>query len=139
MPGVNAFGTQLLRGDGADPETFAAVANVTTIGGPELSREVIDVTSHDSQDAYQEFVGGLKNGGEVSLEINYDPRVHDSLAADLDDSEPRTYRIVWPVTPAATWEFKAVMTQFSPEAAHDDKLTAEVTFQVSGKPNLSAA
>lgn len=136
MPGLNAFGTELQRGSGTGTETFTPIANVTSIKGPELSRETIDVTAHNSTDAWMEFVGGLKDGGEVSLDVNYDPALHDALVADFDDVDPRNYKLSFPVTPAVVWSFSAIMTEFSSEAPYDDKLAASLTFKVSGKPTI---
>lgn len=135
MAGIDAFGTQLLRGDGGTPEIFTAIANVTSISGPGLSRETIDVTAHDSPDGWMEFVGGLKDAGEVSADINYDPSKHDTLVADFDDDEPRNYQLVFP--DGTTWSFAAILTGFEPEAPYDDKLAASLTFKVTGKPTLS--
>ncbi|HZX38445.1 MAG TPA: phage tail tube protein [Streptomyces sp.] len=137
MAGLDAFGTQLQRGDGATPtETFSPIANVTDITPPALERETLDVTAHDSPEAWREFTGGLKDGGEVELELNYDPREHDGLVSDLSDATPRNYKVVWPGT-LGNWAFKAVMTNFEPEAPHDDKLAASATFKVSGKPTIT--
>ncbi|MFH8369198.1 phage tail tube protein [Streptomyces sp. NPDC018031] len=136
MAGLDAFGTQLQRSDMAGSPTFTAIANVTSITPPALARETLDMTTHGSPDQYREYIGGIKDGGEVSIDINYDPRLHDPLVADLDDDEPRDYRVVWPGT-LGSWEFSAVMTGFEPDAPHDDKLSASVTFQVSGKPVLT--
>lgn len=135
MAGIDAFGTQLLRGDGGTPEIFTAIANVTSISGPGLSRETIDVTAHDSSDGWMEFVGGLKDAGEVSADINYDPSKHDTLVADFDDDEPRNYQLVFP--DSTTWSIQAILTGFEPEAPYDDKLAASLTFKVTGKPTLS--
>ncbi|MEU0309784.1 phage tail tube protein [Streptomyces cyaneofuscatus] len=136
MAGLDAFGTQLQRGDGAGPEVFTAIANVTDITPPGIERETIDVTTHGSPDQWREHIGGLKDGGEVSIDINYDPRVHDSLIADLDDPNPRNYKVVWPGT-LGDWAFKAILKGFEPEAPHDDKLAASLTYKVSGKPVLN--
>ncbi|MBA9002009.1 phage tail tube protein [Thermomonospora cellulosilytica] len=137
MAGINAFGTELQRSDMAPTPVFTALANVTSIEGPGLSRETIDVTAHDSPDAWMEFRGGLKDGGELSLEVNYDPAEHDVLVADLDDDEPRDYRLVFPDPAATTWTLKLILTEFQPEAPVDDKLAASLTFKVSGKPVLA--
>lgn len=139
MSGINAFGTQLQRGDGTEgTEVFTAIANVTSIKGPELKRETLDVTAHDTADAWAEFVGSIKDGGEVSLDVNYDPAKHDSLVQDFDDSAPRNYKLVFPVTPSVVWSFPALLTEFSSEAPYDDKLAASITFKVSGKPTIGA-
>lgn len=137
LAGLDALGTQLQRGDGEAEETFTAIANVVNISGPSMERETYDVTAHDSQDGWREFIGGLKDAGEIELELNYDPLKHDVLISDLDDDEPRNYKLVFPTTPAVTWNVKLIMTGFEQEAPHDDKLAADVTFKVTGKPSLT--
>lgn len=137
MAGLDAFGTQLQRGDGATPsENFTPIANVTDITPPALERETLDVTAHDSPDAWRQFIGGLKDGGEVSVDVNYDPREHDGIIDDFADAAPRNYKIVWPGT-LGEWAFTALLTGFEPEAPHDDKLAASLTFKVSGKPTIT--
>jgi len=140
MPGRDAFGTLFQRGDGGTPEQFVTIANVTSISGPTRTRETLDVTAHNSPDGWREFIGGLKDGGEVSLEINYDPgeTTHD-LDDDFDDAEPRRYRIV--ILPATedehTWEFAGILTELSDEYPFDDKMSRSMTVKVSGKPTLT--
>lgn len=136
MAGLDAYGTKLERSNMAGTPVFAVVANVTSFGGPEIERETIDVTAHDSPDGWREFVGGLKDGGEVSIEVNYDPREHDLFVADFEDDAPRDYKLTWP-NALGTWAFKAILTGFSPEAPVDDKLAAELTFKVTGKPTIT--
>ena len=137
MAGQDGFGTLLKRGDGGSPEVFTEIADPTGISGPGLSRETIDVTSHGSPEQWMEFIGGLKDGGEVSLDINYQPSLHDTLVDDFDDAAPRNYQLVFPDPDETTWGFKAIMTGFEPDAPYDDKLSASLTFKVTGKPTLS--
>ncbi|MEV4672165.1 phage tail tube protein [Actinomadura sp. NPDC049382] len=138
MAGIDGFGTALQRGDGATPtEVFTTIANVTSINPPSMERETLDVTAHDTANGWREFVGGLKDGGEVSADVNYDPAEHDVLVADFDDENPRNYRIVFPDPDATTWSFSAILTGFEPEAPFDDKLAASLTWKVTGKPTLT--
>ena len=137
MAGIDGFGTALQRGDGATPEVFSTIANVTSINPPSMERSTIDVTAHDSDDGWMEFLGSLKDGGEVSADVNYDPSEHDALVADFDDDAPRNYKIVFPDADATTWSFQAILTGFEPEAPYDDKLAASLTWKVTGKPTLS--
>jgi predicted secreted protein len=138
MAGLDAFGIKLQRGDGLTPtEGFVAIANVTSVKGPEVERETYDVTAHDSPNGWREFIGGLKDGGEVSVEVNYDPRAHDPLISDFEDSAPRNYKMLFPGT-LGSWAFAAILSGFSQEAPVDDKLSAELTFKVSGKPTITA-
>src|SRR4051794_4304177 len=93
MAGIDGFGTILKRGDGEEPEVFTAIANLTTVEDGGRTRNTIDVTAHDSPNQYMEFVGGLIDPGEVTVDINYDPAVHDVLESDLEDTDPRNYQI----------------------------------------------
>lgn len=135
MAGLNGYGVvfEIAESGGT---TYTPIANVTNVGGPEIERETIDTTAHDSPDGWKEFVGGLKDGGEVSLELNYDPREHDVLLAQFDSDDPINCRLRWP-NDIAHWTFKALMTGFSPEGPVDDKLAAETKWQVAGKPTTA--
>lgn len=136
MSGVNAFGTALKRGDGEVTEVFTTIANVTSIQGPGIERETLDVTAHDSADGWREFLGGVVDGGEIEIELNYDPAKHDALVSDFGDSEPRNYKLVFPN--GAEWAVSLIMSEFEQEAPFDDKLSATITYKVSGKPTLTA-
>lgn len=144
MAGLDAFGTALQRSDMASSPTFTEIANVSTISGPSISRNTYDVTSHDQTDAYMEFIGGLKDAGEVSLELNWDPATeatHDDstgLLADLEDTDPRDYKLVFP-DGTTEWAFSAILTSFEPDHPVDGKITASATFKLSGKPTLTTS
>jgi predicted secreted protein len=140
MSGLDGFGAALERSDMASTPTFVAVANVTNLGGPGLSRSTSDVTAHDSPDQYMEFIGSLKDGGEVSMDINWDPgdSTHANLLADFEDTSPRDYKLVFPGD-LAEWDFKAIMTGFDPSYPTDDKIEASVSFKITGKPALTVA
>jgi predicted secreted protein len=138
MAGIDGFGTALARSDMASSPTFTEIANVTSISGPGISRETIDVTAHDSPDGWREFLGGLKDGGEVSFDLNWDVEepTHEALVSDLEDSVPRDYKLVFP-NDIAEWAFKAILTGFEASFPTDDKITASVTYKISGKPVLT--
>lgn len=137
MAGKDAFGTALQRSDMASSPSFTEIANVSNISGPSTSRNTYDVTSHDQTDSWMEFIGGLKDGGEISLDLNWDPdqATHADLYDDYQDTDPRDYKIVLPSN-IAEWSFEAILTAFEPGYPVDGKLTASVTFKVSGKPTL---
>src|SRR5690606_10865043 len=135
MAGLDAFGIALQRSDMAEPEVFTAIATVTNVSGPETESETSAVTAHDSESGWREFIGRLKDGGEVSRELNYAPRDHHVRMADYEDTEPRNYKLVFPQN-LGEWALKLILTGFSQEAPVDDKLSAEVTFKVSGKPEI---
>lgn len=138
MPGIDATGTALSRSNMQSTPTFTDVANIMDITGPGISRNTIDVTSHDSPNGYREFLGGLRDGGEVTFDINFDPAedTHSQLITDLDAADPIDYRVEFPN--GATWTISGILTGFEPGAPVDDKLTASVTIKVTGKPTFDS-
>lgn len=136
---MHAFGTRLERGDGASPEEFEEIAEVTNISGPSMERETYDSTHHGQADNYRQFIGGLVDPGSVSIDVNYNPSVHDVLVDDLSDCLPRNYRIVWVNCgqDIAEWSFEGIMTGFEPTAPVDDKASATMEIKVSGKPEIT--
>lgn len=141
--GISAFGTLLKIGDGGSPtETFTTIAEVTSIGGPGLSLDTIEITNHSSPGGWREFIGGLLNAGEVSLDINYDPvgATHNAttgLIADMVARTLRHFQLVFPDTGSTTWSFTALVTLFEPSEPVDDKLAASVTLKLTGQPTLA--
>jgi predicted secreted protein len=140
MAGQDAFGTQFLR-DTTGAGSFGVIANVSDISGPSRSREAIEVTAHDSPDQYREFVKGLKDGGEVTITLNYDPgaTTHEALDDDFEEDALRDYQVL--ILPGDaeehTWDFAGLITDIGDEFPHDDKMEREVTFKISGKPVLT--
>ncbi|MFI6334129.1 phage tail tube protein [Streptomyces sp. NPDC050535] len=141
MAGTDAFGTQLLR-DSTGSGSFVEIANVSDLSGPSRQREAIEVTAHDSPDKYREFIKGLKDGGEVSATINFDPgeTTHLALDADFEEDDLRAYQIVALPGDAdeLTCQFNALITDLGDSYPIDDKMSREVTFKISGKPVFTA-
>lgn len=139
---TSGFGTLLKIGDGGGPETFTAVAEVTNVGGPSLTRDSHEASHMESPGAWDEHVPGLKRGGEVSLDLNFLPadatqNAGTGLLADLESGVLRNFELVFPDVGATTWSFSALVTAFEPTAPVDDRLTASVTLKVSGQPTLA--
>lgn len=138
---VKALGTKLLRGDGqTTTETFTAIAEVLSIDGPGMSREVIEVAGL-SDDA-NEYLPGAFDGGEVSLELNFVPSdathgMTGGLLKDFCDGVVRNFKLEFPDTAKTTWAFTAIVVEFTPSASRDKALTASVTLQVTGKPTFA--
>jgi hypothetical protein len=115
-----------------------AIAEVVNISGPGLKLDTIDVTNMGSPNATREFIAGLLDGGEVTLEINFLPAdaTQKSLITDLTSRTKTTYSIVWSDTAPTTWTFTALVTGYEPGGKVDDKLSATVTLKISGLPTI---
>ena len=66
-----AYGTLIEADDGAG--NYTAIAEVVDITGPDQSRDTIDVTHMQSPNGYQEFIPSFKDGGNVTLTLNFLP------------------------------------------------------------------
>ncbi|WP_061023893.1 phage tail tube protein [Bradyrhizobium sp. CCH5-F6] len=136
------YGTVFKSGNGASPEVFTTLAEVTAITPPAMARDTVDATHEESPGAWREFIAGLKDGGEVSLELNFVPGGSAALAltAELDldgSSASKNRQIVFP--DGSYFSFAGILTAFEPDAPIDDKMAASVTFKVTGKPSLVQA
>lgn len=141
MTNYDAFGTKLRQG-GTSAASGTIIAQVTNISGPGLSADTIDVTSHDSTSGYREFLQGLKDGGEVTLDLNYDPAgaTHKNASGGLlyayEQGTQDNYALVFPDAATTVWVLPAIVTAFEVGAPMDNKLSASATLKISGKPTL---
>lgn len=121
----------------ASPAVYETLAEVTNITPPGRSKDAVDATHSQSPDRYREFIAGLKDGGECSIELNFVPNGgdFDKLDAAFESDELVNCRITF--TDTSVWTFAGIMTGLEPEAPLDDKMMATATFKISGKPTFA--
>ena len=132
---ISGVGTSFKRGDGTSNEGFVALAEVNTITGPGMSRETIDVTSLDSTGGYREYIGGFRDGGDVSLNMNYTVAGYSTMLADFQAAGTTNYQIVF--VDGTTIEFAAFVSDLPLGIPPDDKVTMDVTLKVTGQVTLT--
>lgn len=117
------------------------VGGLSSISGVEISSETTDVTALDNTTGYKEFLGGFKDGGEISLEgfLDGDDAGQDAMYAAMDDQEEHNFSIVFPKAIGKTWTFKGIVTKFSTSVALSDGIKFSASVKVSGKPSLAAS
>jgi predicted secreted protein len=136
MAGVFAHSTILNVTYGETP-TLSPIAELTSITGVEISVDEIDVSSHDSVDAFREFEAGMKDAGSVSIEGNYIGDASQKALYDLAVSGSTVaMSIVFPGS-TGSWTFDGFVTSLSTDAPMDDKISFSATIKVTGKPILS--
>lgn len=130
----HAYGTTITRA--GNP-----IGELTSIGGIELSMDTVDVTSHESTDAYREFVAGLIDTGEVALEGNFDPddtAGQLALRTDLESRNSVAFVITLPAAFGTSWAFDAFVTKFKVgDMPVDGKVSFSASLKIDGKPALS--
>ena len=132
-------GTILERGDGASPEVFTAIAKIVSVSGPEESKDELDDTTLDSAGGYKEFVSGLKDGGSMTLALNYNPADtgQAALQTDYAAGTKQNYRLTWPSSPPRIVTVLAEVFSFSKNTEAASLVTADVTLRISGEPVYS--
>jgi predicted secreted protein len=134
-PARASFGTNIFA-------TGYELAELTTISGPNATADTIEATSHNSDDWFREFIAGVKDGGEITLEGNaiFDPATskHEERLTDLTLGTQRLFYVIFP-SAIAEWTFYGNVTAFTTEAPYDDKLPISFTVKVTGKPVLTTA
>lgn len=120
----------------SSPDLYVDLAEVTSITPPSADVDQIDVTHMTSPNRYREFIDGLIDAGECSLDINFVPgnstdvRMFELLNLPIGTDHNRNLRISFPN--GRTWSFRGVLTGYEPDVPVDDRMTATVTFKVSG-------
>lgn len=117
-----------------------ALAEVANITGPTLSIDPIDVTTHDSTSGFREYIAGLRDGGEVTVEGNFissDASGQIALVTDAKAGTVREMIITGPTAAAFTWTANALCTRFEQTNPHDGKLGFSATFKITGVPTLA--
>lgn len=115
---------------------WTAIAEVTNISGPGMTRDLIEVTSLDSTDGYREFIAGFRDGGNVVLSMNYTRSGLDEFLADFESDTIQNYEIVLP--DGTSIEFEGFVQEFPLTIPTDSQITMETTIKLSGAPTINS-
>jgi predicted secreted protein len=124
-----AMGTKILVGANS-------VADLTSIGGLELSADTIETTTLDSN-GWRTFMQGLKDAGEVSLSGFFnvgDSNGQMALYNSFNSGVQTAFTILFPF--GASWAFNGIVTGISTGVELEDSVSFEATIKVSGQPSL---
>jgi predicted secreted protein len=136
MAAITANGSKFYWND--DGETSPAdveIGQIISITGPSVSVATIETT--DLQDTAKTFIAGMYDGGEVAIEVSYDPDTasspdsnHTDMTADILAGQAGYWKVEW--SDGNYVHGSGIITSFSSTASIDDKLTASFTIKVSG-------
>jgi predicted secreted protein len=128
---ISGVGTIFHRWD--DVSAWVALAEINSISGPTMTRETIDVTSLSSTGGFKEAIAGFRDGGTVSLTMNFTQATYAIIYADFEDDAPHYYEIVLPDATNSSFEFCGLVTECPLDIPTDDKVTVNVTIKISGR------
>jgi len=120
--------------DGTSSGTFSEVGTIRDFTPPSVSRDSVETTHMGSPDRWRTFMGGLKDAAELQFEITFDPSSSeiDALYTDLNTDTEGYYKVTFPDDDE--FGFAGLVTEISPSSPVDDKMVADVTIKLSGKP-----
>jgi hypothetical protein len=144
MAGYSSQGTLLKVGNGATPtEVFTTIAEVMDISGPEETLDTEETTSHSSPDNRKEYIGTLKDGGDISFDLNFTGDASQTVLKDnYDDRGVHNYQIFMPYLPddvEDTINFSGIVTSLGWDIPVAGVLRRNVTIKVTGEVTYSEA
>ena len=129
---VSGVGTRFRRWN-TTTHKWADLAEVNQITGPSKTRATINVTSLDSTSGYEEFIAGFRNAGTVKLGMNFTRANYDLLNADFESNVLQNYEIVLSDPDQTALEFEGLVTELPLVISPTDKITCDISIQISGK------
>jgi len=128
-PGVLSGGT-----NGA--ELFTAIAEVKSIGGPDMSSTVLDATHFLSADNTREFIASWIDPGTLSLTCNFLPQStnQQSLLTAMKNRVRKYFRLTWSDAASTVCNMSGVVVGFSINNQLDAILEATVSVKLTGFP-----
>ncbi len=132
---VSGIGTRFSR---FDESAWVDIAEVFSISGPGMSREVIDVTSFDSTGGYREKIASLRDAGQISLSMNFTRDGYELFKTDFESDTQQVYQIELPDLENTTFEFTGLVMELPLTIPLDDKVTMDVTIEISGQVTIQS-
>lgn len=116
-----------------------AIGEINSIDGPTKSRETIEVTRLEDVDGYRQYIAGLREPGTVTLNMNFTRENYDKLNTDFESDTIQSYAIELPDEDETVFTFSGFVTELPISIPIGDKITCDVTIQISGKVTQSTA
>jgi predicted secreted protein len=113
-------------------EIWEAIAEINSITGPGMSRDTIDTTALDTVGGYRTFIAGFRNPGTLTLAMNFTRNTYELMLADYEAEAAVNYEILLPDGEGTSLTFEGLVTELPLTIPPDDKITVDVTIQITG-------
>lgn len=114
--------------------SYTNVANVYSIGGPQITVTDIETTILLSSNFFKEFISGFGDGGTVQIEAYQDGAQMATLYGML--RVVQAWRIVF--VDNSKWDFNGRINAIGSNIEREDAVTMPFGIKVSGKPTFTA-
>lgn len=113
------------------------VSENVSISMPNFSADDIDVTTHNNTTKFREFIKGLTDAGEITIEGNMNYTDYDIIYQSATTTSLYSATITLPTAPSNTqWLANVYCNSFESDSPHDDKIGFSAGFKITGKPTM---
>ena len=122
-------------GDGNATEAFNNVEEVFSISNLGKDNDLIDVTNFDSPVGQKEYISGLADGAEITIECNYIPNAtyQEAMIAAVNAGTVKNFEIAYVgSTPEEKFSFAAVPKGWNVSPSPTERNTISFTIKISG-------
>jgi hypothetical protein len=82
--------------------SYTSIPEAKGLVVPQITVEYQDATSLDSEGGFREYVKGLKDAGEITMEAGYTPLGYEQQVADQAAADAIYYKVTMPRAPGQT-------------------------------------
>ena len=142
--GIHGYGAVL--GLGTAVSSVATITNISSISGPNQSRDAIDITTLASASITKEFIPGMVDPGELTMELNYNETEALVLTAatyGLGNHYPVYYKIQFPdstnTSASSNFSGSGFITALGHALDTGSKISQSVTLKLTGPATYSTS
>jgi predicted secreted protein len=123
-------------------DVLTQLGEILSVALPNSQVEDVEATHMASPGRRREYIAGLIDDGEGTIEMNYVPGSATDILirAALADGATRDYKAVLPVADGSTWEVTGdcIVKGYERSIAIDDRMTATLTVRFTGSSSEAA-
>jgi predicted secreted protein len=112
-----------------------SVGQIVSISGPNLSRDSIDISNMGSTNKWKEFLPGMLDAGECTIELIYDGTTVATLLAAQLTASASTMVVTYPDN--GTWSAAGFITSLGHSVSFDDAVKQSVGVKFTGAGTAS--
>ena len=133
---ANSVGT-ILRRWNTTTAAWVAIAEILSISNTKTKAQ-INVTSLDSTDGYEEFIGGFRDGGSFDFELNFTRAGYDLLNSDFESDTNANYEMTMSDPDYTSLEVAGTVVELGLAITVGAQIKANAVIKISGKPTTNS-
>jgi hypothetical protein len=122
--------------------TLTQLGEIISVALPNSQQADVEATHMASPNRRREYVAGLIDDGEGTIEMNYVPGSATDvlIRAAISDGVTRSYKAVLQVADGSTWEITGdcIAKGYERNSPIDDRMTATLTVRFTGSSSEAA-